>query len=90
MVKIGEYSLNKTENKAGSSLRLEMSKPGQAKPYIVSYNPNAYGDSKHEGWACSCPGWIYKRGEVRKCKHLDMIASEMSNLKSVVRMPQAA
>lgn len=82
MLQIAGYSLKKTENKVGSSLRLEMSKPGQAKPYIVTYNPNAYGDSKHVGWSCSCPGWIFKRGAVRKCKHLDLIANEMVNLAS--------
>ncbi len=77
---IDEYTLLKTENKVGSMLRLEVSKPGQDKPYIVSYNPNAYGDSEHEGWSCSCKGWIFKRGAVRKCKHLTMIAAEMGKL----------
>ena len=77
---INGYTLKQVENKGGSMVRLEMSKPGQAKPYIVTYNPNTYGDSAHVGWSCGCPGWIFKRGSVRKCKHLDMIASEMSKL----------
>lgn len=77
---INGYTLKPTENKVGSMLRLEMSKPGQVKPYVVTYNPNAYGDSKHVGWSCSCPGWIFKRGAVRKCKHLEMIASEMGKI----------
>jgi hypothetical protein len=81
-IEINGYTFEKTENKNGSTLRMECRKPGQEKPYIVAYNRNAHGDSAHEGWGCSCPGWINKRGAVRKCKHLEMIANEMASRKA--------
>lgn len=81
-LEINGYKLVQTDNKNGSLIRLEMSKPGQAKPYVVAYNPSAHSDSAHEGWGCSCPGWIFKRGAVRKCKHLDMIANSLKSLEA--------
>jgi len=77
------YTLDKIENKNGSALRLHLSKPGQAKPYVVTYNPNANNDSEQVGWSCGCLGWCNKRGSVRKCKHLKAIADHMASIKAV-------
>jgi hypothetical protein len=27
-------------------------------------------------WACSCPKWIFRRGEKQNCKHIDKIICE--------------
>ena len=64
------YDVKQVQVKHEESLRIEVRKPGASKPYIVVYNPNSYGESIIPGWACSCLGWINKRGDVRKCKHL--------------------
>jgi len=67
------YSVVETSPKRGESLRLEVAKVGQAKPYIVTYNPGSFGDSIVPGWGCSCMGWCNKKGDLRKCKHLTSI-----------------
>lgn len=72
-----EYTIEKIENLRGSALRLNVQKTdGSSKPFVITYNPTAYNDSAHVGWSCGCRGWIFQR----KCRHLDMIASEMKTL----------
>jgi hypothetical protein len=59
-------------------IRLDVRKEGsEEKPYSISYHPEKYQDSVVKGWGCSCKGWIIKRGEVRKCKHVVAIAEAM-------------
>ncbi len=72
----GRYTIRRTSiNSRDQLFRLELWKFGNTQPYIVAYCPRRYSDSAIPGLACSCPGWIYKRGEVRRCKHLSMIAA---------------
>jgi hypothetical protein len=73
-VKGQSYEVKADNSKYGEELRLYVAKPGQMKPYTVTYNPNAYHDSSLPNWSCSCTGWIMKKGAVRKCKHLEAIA----------------
>lgn len=72
----GRYTIHRTPvTSRDQTFRLELWKAGNIRPYVFAYSPRLYSDSAVPGLACSCPAWIRKRGEVRRCKHLNMIVA---------------
>jgi len=35
---------------------------------VIEYNDGSF--------SCNCPSWIFKRGDVRNCKHIDEVKME--------------
>lgn len=44
--------------------RFEIRSSSSNRIYVIAQNKG------NRGWSCGCPGWIFKRGGIRKCKHL--------------------
>ena len=39
-------------------------------------------------FSCNCPSWIFKRGDVRNCKHIDEVKCKEANVEATINISE--